>query len=151
MANEWNFCRCKSKGAADGKGSAVYDELFRTLSAADPYGRQMSIHNGALLYNHSQPWITHVSLQGHESDTPTIRAKYGKPTVWDEVQYEGDISSGWGALSGEEETDRFWWGASLGVHVGHSETILRPQVKKRSIAYKNPCREFFKSIPAAHR
>merc|ERR1712224_574629 len=25
-------------------------------------------------------------------------------------------------------TDRFWWGASLGAYVGHSETILRPNV-----------------------
>jgi hypothetical protein len=44
------------------------------------------------------------------------------------VQYEGNITSGWGALSGEEETDRFFWGASLGVHVGHSETVLRHNV-----------------------
>ena len=67
---------------------------------------------------------------------------------------EGNITSGWGALSGEEETDRFFWvsrhdniiagiwvaffsrwrrcrrwqGASLGVHVGHSETVLRHDV-----------------------
>ena len=130
MANEWNFCKCKSGGAVGDNGpTPVWDALFKTLSSADPYGRQMSIHNGAFLYNHSQPWITHVSLQGHESDTPMLRAEYGKPTIWDEVEYEGDIPSSWGALSGEEESDRFWWGASLGVHVGHSETILRPDVR----------------------
>jgi hypothetical protein len=129
MANEWSFCRCKSVGSVVDNGpTPVWDELFKTLSSADPYGRQMSIHNGDLLYNHSQPWITHVSLQGHEDDTAALRAKYKKPTVWDEVRYEGDIPSSWGALSGEEETDRFWWGASLGVHVGHSETVLRPDV-----------------------
>lgn len=129
MANEWNFCGCKSRGSTVNNGpTPVWDELFKTLSAADPYGRQMSIHNGALLYNHSQPWITHVSLQGHEGDTPDLRAQYGKPVVWDEERYEGNISSSWGALSGEEMTDRFWWGASLGVYVGHSETILRPNV-----------------------
>ena len=127
MANEWSFCGCKSYGSkVDDAPAPVWDELFKTLSSADVYGRQMSIHNGNLLYNHSQPWISHVSLQGHEDDTPLLRQRYGKPVVWDEVKYEGDISSGWGALSGEEETDRFWWGASLGVHVGHSETILRP-------------------------
>jgi len=48
--------------------------------------------------------------------------------VWDEERYEGDIPSEWGGLSGEEETDRFWTGASLGVYVGHSETILRPGI-----------------------
>ena len=31
---------------------AVWDELFEALRAADPYGRQASIHNGPLLYNH---------------------------------------------------------------------------------------------------
>ena len=44
------------------------------------------------------------------------------------VQYEGDIPTGWGSLSGQEESDRFWWGASMGVNVGHSETLLRPNV-----------------------
>lgn len=125
MANEWSFCACKSYGAKGDDGpTPVWDRLFEALAAADPYGRQTSIHNGNWLYNHSRPWITHVSLQGHEEDTPQLRAKYGKPTVWDEVRYEGNISSSWGALSGEEEADRFWWGASLGVYVGHSETVL---------------------------
>lgn len=125
MANEWSFCACKSYGSVIDNGpTPVWDELFKTLGDSDPYGRQTSIHNGNLLYNHSQPWITHVSLQGHESDTPQLRPFYKKPVVWDEVKYEGNISSQWGALSGAEETDRFWWGASLGVYVGHSETVL---------------------------
>jgi len=126
MANEWNFCECKSYGTNSSTGpTPVWDELFHTLSSADPYNRQMSIHNGQFLYNHSQPWITHVSLQGHEEDTPSLRAEFGKPVVWDEERYEGNITSAWGALSGEEMTDRFWWGASVGAHVGHSETIMR--------------------------
>ena len=33
-------------------------------------------------------------------------------------RYEGNITSEWGALSGVEETDRFWWGAAKGVYVG---------------------------------
>jgi hypothetical protein len=38
MANEWNFCACKSYGAVGNDGpTPVWDELFRTLSAADPY------------------------------------------------------------------------------------------------------------------
>lgn len=107
----------------------MWDELFETLAAADPYGRQASIHNGNLLYNHSRPWISHVSLQGMEDTTPAIRQKYGKPTLWDEVRYEGNITSSFGSLSAAEEADRFWWGAALGVHVGHSETVLRAAVK----------------------
>jgi hypothetical protein len=49
---------------------------------------------------------------------------YKKPVIWDEVKYEGNITSEWGALSGIEESDRFWWGAIKGVYVGHSETVL---------------------------
>eukprot|EP00038_Savillea_parva_P011589 m.198618 g.198618 ORF g.198618 m.198618 type:complete len:957 (+) comp20488_c0_seq1:113-2983(+) len=131
MANEWSFCNCKSRGINAShlqSPSPVWDALFNVLSDVDPYGRQTSIHNGNLLYNHSRPWITHVSLQGLEDQTPQIRQQYGKPVIWDEVRYEGDVPESWGALSGEEETDRFWWGASLGVSVGHSETILRPAV-----------------------
>lgn len=135
MANEWSDCSCKSLGmennaptSHDNGFAPTWDALFRTLSSADPYGRQTSIHNGPLLYNHSMSYITHVSLQGHEDDTPTLLAEYSKPTIWDEVEYEGNITSGWGALSGEEETDRFFWGASLGVHVGHSETVLRHDI-----------------------
>jgi hypothetical protein len=63
------------------------------------------------------------------ADTPQLRARYGKPVVWDEQKYEGDIPEGWGALSGAQETDRFWWALSLGVHAGHSETILRADTR----------------------
>eukprot|EP01045_Picozoa_sp_COSAG04_P016856 COSAG04_NODE_1443_length_6735_cov_6.847348_4_plen_127_part_00 len=75
-----------AKTSHDNGFAPTWDKLFLTLAAADPYGRQMSIHNGPLLYNHSMPYITHVSLQGHEDDTPALRSKYGKPTIWDEVQ-----------------------------------------------------------------
>ncbi len=131
MANEWSFCGCKAAGVDDTalqSPSPTWDALFETLRAADPYRRQASIHNGNLLYNHSRPWISHVSLQGLEDQTAELRARYGKPTIWDEVKYEGDIPPGWGSLSAEEMADRFWLGASLGVHVGHSETLLRARV-----------------------
>eukprot|EP00936_MAST-01D_sp_MAST-1D-sp1_P002949 g2949.t1 len=126
MANEWSFCACKSYNATadNGPRTPVWDHLFRTLSDADPYGRQASIHNGNLLYNHSRPWITHVSLQGHIDDTAGLRLQYAKPVVWDEVKYEGNITDAWGALSGPEEADRFWLAAAKGVFAGHSDTVL---------------------------
>ena len=89
MANEWNFVACKSYNTTVDNGpTPVWDHLFRTLGAADVYGRQTSIHNGNLLYNHSRPWITHVSLQGHLDDTAGLRLQYGKPVVWDEVKHK---------------------------------------------------------------
>jgi len=66
MANEWSQCHCKSKGVNAShliSPSPTWDRLFTELVKADPHGRQASIHNGQLLYNHSRPWITHVSLQ----------------------------------------------------------------------------------------
>merc|ERR1712100_724677 len=52
-----------------------------------------------------------------------IKRKYTpKPIVWDEVMYEGDIGN-WGGLTGGQMVDRFWWGLSYGIYVGHGETI----------------------------
>ena len=90
MANEWSFVRCKSRGVDSThlqSPAPVWDELFAALSAADPYQRQASIHNGNLLYNHSRPWISHVSLQGLEDRTADLRRRYAKPLIWDEVEH----------------------------------------------------------------
>lgn len=54
MANEWSFCTCKSRGINSShlqSPAPVWDKLFETLSSADPYTRQMSIHNGVHLYS----------------------------------------------------------------------------------------------------
>ena len=42
------------------------DELFETMVVADPHHRELSIHNGQY-YNHSQPWISHISMQCHDA------------------------------------------------------------------------------------
>ena len=137
MANEWDFVQCKRAGVGHTNeswghknvvaiASPVWDELFSVLVEEDPYGRERSIHNGKVMYNHSRPWIDHVSLQGHQDHTMAIRDEIGKPVVWDEVKYEGDIPFGWGALSGPGMASEFWHGLSLGAHVGHGETILEP-------------------------
>lgn len=157
LANEWDLIRCKGKGvgqvgttqqgwtaapftataftaaSAQAGATPIWDALGAALAAEDPYRREASIHNCIHLYNHSRAWVTHVSLQGYEDGTPAIVAgRYGlKPVVWDEVRYEGDIPEGWGQLSGPEMADRFWWGHSLGVHVGHSETIMLPGLQDK--------------------
>jgi len=141
LANEFDLIECKSAGLPDAsstdwgrlweaEASPTWDALFQTLVSEDPYGRPASIHNAKVLYNHSRPWVSHISLQGHEQWTAELmHGRYGiKPLIWDEVKYEGDIPEGWGSLSGPQAVDRFWWGWSLGVHVGHSETIMQPWV-----------------------
>ena len=54
------------------------------------------------------------------------RERYRKPVVLDEIAYEGDIQHGWGNLTGEEMTRRFWEAAVRGGYPGHSETYRHP-------------------------
>ena len=139
MANEFDLVDCKRAGIGQddakwGRGivaeaSPVWDQLFAVLEAEDPYPRERSIHNGRVLYDPSRRWVDHVSMQGNQPHTKAIiQASGNKPLIWDEVKYEGDIPQGWGALSGPGMADQFWRGLSLGVHVGHGETILQPGV-----------------------
>ena len=70
---------------------ADWDQLFQTLQAADAaHDRERSIHNCVQYYNHSRPWISHVSLQGHDVQQldmakATWTQHTPKPIVWDEV------------------------------------------------------------------
>ena len=129
--------RVRLNGPPTALASPVWDRLFQTLRSEDPYPRETSVHNwngpSSVLYNHSRPWIDHISLQvfqpvdSLELTSRIVGGMYGqKPVVWDEVGYEGDLPHPWGALSARQMVDRFWQGLSLGVHVGHGETLLTP-------------------------
>jgi hypothetical protein len=120
LANEYDFIRSKTE--------ADWDRLFQVVQASDPYGHLRSIHNGNRLYNHTHPWVTHVSLQnGPAVEDPAraelLREVYRKPLVFDEVRYEGDFMR-WASLSGRELVHRFWTGTVAGTYVGHSEFFL---------------------------
>ena len=138
MANEWSDLKCKCGGFNSSACPQTYfDELFAGLVAADAHARLRSIHNGPLYYNHSQPWIDHISMQCHgdaASDHPfaagsacvdLARSTWTpKPVVLDEVRYEGNISAQWGQLTASDMTQRFWLFLSKGAYCGHSETVL---------------------------
>ena len=141
MANEWSDLKHK----CDGHNSSAcpqdyFDELFVGLTAADVHQRQRSIHNGPIYYNHSRPWIDHISMQcSGELTDPHSRAAgstcvdmakstwLAKPIIMDEVRYEGNISAQWGNLTAESMAQRFWLFLSKGAFCGHSETI-QPEV-----------------------
>jgi hypothetical protein len=119
LANEFDFM--KNKGMAD------WDRFFRIVQESDPYHHLRSIHNGTALYDHSKPWVTHVSLQS--SDLEKVRelvATYRKPVIYDECKYEGNIPRRWGNISARELVRRFWLGTVSGAYVGHGETYLDP-------------------------
>jgi hypothetical protein len=123
LANEYDFV--KEKAESD------WDRLGALVQRSDPFAHLRSIHNGTLIYDHNQPWVTHASIQNGSAVEDPGRAElyrdvYRKPIVYDEVKYEGDIPSRWGQLSAEEMVFRFWNGLVAGTYVGHGETFLHP-------------------------
>ena len=120
LANEWDFMRQKKES-----DFARFGEI---VSRDDPYHHLLSIHYGTRLFDYNLPWITHASIQNGRAVTDAVRAradrdKYHKPVVYDEVQYEGNIPSGWGRLSAEELVFRFWNATVAGTYCGHGETF----------------------------
>jgi hypothetical protein len=106
---------------------ADWDQLFRALQSSDPYNHLRSIHNADAIYDHHKPWITHVSLQYYMAVrffgvSPLLRDIYRKPIIHDEINYEGDVASRWGQLSGEEMVYRCWIATVGGAYVTHGET-----------------------------
>ena len=95
----------------------------------DPYHHLRSIHNCKAYYDYNLPWITHCSIQRTETYRSSElvnewREKYHKPVILDEICYEGNIQFGWGNISGEEMTRRFWEAFCRGGYPGHGETYL---------------------------
>ena len=119
LANEFDFM--KNKSMAD------WDRFFRIVQESDPYHHLRSIHNGTALYDHSKPWVTHVSLQSSDLEKAReLVATYRKPVIYDECKYEGNIPRRWGNISARELVRRFWLGTVSGAYVGHGETYLDP-------------------------
>ena len=106
-----------------------WDRFFRILQQEDPHQRLHSIHNMRGFYDHTRPWVTHASIQrnGDLRSVKEWRDKYQKPIVVDECGYEGNIPNGWGKLTAQEMTRRFWIGTMRGGYVGHGETYRHPE------------------------
>ncbi|OXM87447.1 DUF5060 domain-containing protein [Paenibacillus rigui] len=128
LANEFDFMQTKTMDD--------WDRFFRIVQESDPYQHLRSIHNGTkmydpstlVLYDHSKPWVTHVSMQYWElSPTNAWLKQYGKPVVVDECCYEGNLPQRWGNITGMEMTARFWDGFARGGSVGHGETFLNSE------------------------
>lgn len=118
VANEYDFLRTKTE--------PEWDRIGALVARVDPYGHLLSIHNGALIFDHNKAWITHVSMQnGAAVEEPgraeMYRGVWRKPVVYDEVKYEGKTHYRWGNLSGEEMVHRFWCGTVAGTYVGHGD------------------------------
>jgi len=122
LANEYDFMSAKTMDD--------WDRFFRIVQESDPYNHLRSIHNGKRFYDHSKPWVTHVSIQHQRMDFSDIakwRKQFKKPIVIDECGYEGNAPYGWGNLPPQELVRRHWEGLSRGAYVGHGETYLHPK------------------------
>ena len=119
LANEYNFL--KSKTAGD------WDRFARIVEEADPYSHLRSIHYSGQSYDYSRRWCTHAGVQDTAFDKAADwRKDWGKPVIFDECQYEGNISNRWGSISGNEMCRRFWLSVIHGTYGGHAETYLTP-------------------------
>ena len=119
MANEYDVM---------GKQNEEWDLYFRTIQTYDPYRHLCSIHNGMGWYDHSKPWITHLSIQTpYLQDIQNWREQYNKPVIIDECVYEGNIPNDWGNLTAEEMTNRFWITWCRGGYCTHGETYIDPE------------------------
>lgn len=124
LANEYDLFREKSL--------IQWEENAGVLVKEDAYHHLRSIHNCMRLYDYTRPWITHCSIQRVDlyktaENTIEWRIRYGKPIVLDEIAYEGNLSFGWGNISGEEMTRRFWEAYTRGGYGMHGETYTHPE------------------------
>ncbi len=107
------------------KKTADFDRFFHIVEQHDPYSHLRSVHYSHTMYDYTRPWVTHASIQTYDFvSAQNFRDTWHKPVVYDEVQYEGNLNSRWGNLSGEEMTRRFWLGVINGCYVTHGETFL---------------------------
>lgn len=124
LANEYDLMPQKSLDD--------WERYARIICRKDPYNHLRSIHNCHSFYDHSRPWITHLSIQRQDvyksaELTGEWRERYKKPVVLDEIAYEGNIQHGWGNISGKELTRRFWEAACRGGYAGHGETFMNAE------------------------
>ncbi len=77
------------------------------------------------MFDHTRPWITHVSVQNDNPENAALYLRqYSKPVVFDECRYEGDIPEGWGDITAERLVGNFWKTLVSGAFCGHGETYL---------------------------
>ena len=119
LANEWDVPRIKD--AIDWEG------IGELLQREDPHQRLRGIHNWyydeSHFYDHSRPWITHISAQSYFFfNAAKWRNKFEKPLLFDEMRYEGDVSSDWGNMNAKEMTSYFWQAGLSGIYGTHGET-----------------------------
>ena len=120
LANEYDIMPSKEE--------SDWDRFFQIIRDNDPYQRLRGIHNCRQWYDHGKSWVTHTSIQTiNMAQGINYRMQYGKPVIYDECRYEGDIPKRWGNISAKQMVENFWAGTTSGCYVGHGETYKHPE------------------------
>ena len=120
LANEYDLMKDKT--------NSDWDRFARIITERDAFDHLRSIHYSRQQYEYGRAWCTHAGIQDSRMEKAAgWRADWGKPVVFDECRYEGNIASRWGNLSGDAMTRRFWLAAAQGTYCGHAETYLSPE------------------------
>lgn len=117
LANEFDLLKAKN--------NSDWDRFARIVTDEDPYGHPRSVHYSRVMYDYSRVWCTHAGVQSYAFEKASDwRTDWAKPVVFDECQYEGNIPTNWGSITGDELVRRFWAAAARGAYCGHGETYL---------------------------
>lgn len=109
----------------DGLTTADWKEMSAFLAENDPNRHLTSNHNFVTPWDFSDSNTTHICLQeSNAAKIPELLRKFGKPVVYDEMGYEGNIPYSWGNLSAFEMVNRFWKTVSMGGFATHGETYM---------------------------
>lgn len=125
LANEYDliFENGRARSSADRRD---WDGIGDFLRTNDPFGHLRSIHNWGPIYPDRQ-WMTHVSYQKQNTYSLLMQLKSlyaGKPVIAEEYEYEGNLSYGWGNLSGMQETLRHLLSFMAGGYATHGECFV---------------------------
>lgn len=102
-------------------------EFAAYLTEQDPYHHLLSNHHCIVPWDFGNEHTTHCCIQdGSVQDVPMMQKRFGKPVIYDECGYEGNVPYGWGNLSAFELVNRIWTAVARGGYCTHGETFLSP-------------------------
>ncbi len=117
LANEYDLCPEISL--------RDWEEIEAFVAEHDPFHHLLSNHNCLCPWDWSRKDTTHVSWQSKQfRRVSELMQKYGKPVLFDECRYEGNLPESWGNISGKRMVQSFWRVMSQGGHCTHGETFF---------------------------
>ena len=120
LANEYDLMEHFKREWWDGFAKQVYEQ--------DVFGHMLSNHQCITMWDFNNPYTTHCSIQmGTTQRAAAFQKEFGKPVLFDEVGYEGNLPYSWGNLSGFEMVNRIWTGTVMGAYVTHGEVLYQDQ------------------------